>query len=266
MGAWGTGIEQNDTTLDVIREFVEQLRKSPSLADATAGVMQAFEHALADPEETAHLRHGLATGQWRYGKLDRALLDAIRADLAAGIGIASYGAQAKAREKVVRAFVAKLSAPNPKPRAMPKPPKVPKRPRVPRPATFEAGDCLALQLPRKGGWLAALVLVRDVTDIGDGFNVVARLDWKDANAPQPRVFGAPDGSAPPKVRAIAMFPGGPFDGNAKVTVVGRVQVDPARFGIEKTPKFWAWRFVDTGKGREGMEYSGWHGLPELRRF
>jgi len=266
MGAWGTGIEQNDTTLDVIHQFVEHLRRTQSLPKATAGVMHDFAHALDDPEDAAQLRHGLATAQWRYGKLDRALLGAIRADLEAGIGIASYGAEAKAREKAVRAFVAKLSAPNPKPRAMPAPPKVPKRPRVPKPAVFEAGDCLALQLPRKGGWLAALVLARDVSESGDGFNVVARLDWKGANAPQPRVFGAPDGSAPPKVRAIAMFPGGRYDGDAIATVVGRVQVDPAKFGIEKTPHFWAWRFADTGKGREGMEFAGWHGLPELRRY
>lgn len=261
MGAWGVGITQNDTVLDVSHTFVDLLRKTQSVVNAAAGVRKEFAHALANEDEAVQVRLGLALSQWQYGALPPALLKAVRGDLAAQRGIASYGALAAAREKAVRAFVAKLSEPNAKPRALPKPPKVPKRPRATVPAAFVPGDCLALKF-RGPLWRAALVLVSDIGPQGDGFNVVALLDWKGANPPRPRVFTASAGKAIPRLRGMGMFPGA-YEGKAPVTIVGNVSVDPAQFGIEKTPRFWTWRFV---RGLEVIEFARWDVLPELRFY
>jgi hypothetical protein len=261
MGAWGVGITQNDTVLDVSHTFVDQLRKTQSVAKAAAGVRKEFAHALVNEDEAVQVRLGLAMSQWQYGALPPALLKAIHGDLAAGRGIASYGALAAAREKAVRAFIAKLSIPNAKPRALPKPPKVPKRPRPTAPAAFAPGDCLALKF-RGPLWRAALVLVSDIIPHGDGFNVVALLDWKGANPPQPRVFAATPGKTTPRLRGMGMFSGA-YDGKAPATVVGNVSIDPAQFGIEKTPRFWTWRLV---RGPEPIESACWDVLPELRFY
>jgi len=259
MGAWGEGIEESDTVLDVIEIFVDQLRSSQSAAAAAAKVRQEFVHLFgeveADPGDLAHARIGLALVQWRYGALDPALLDEVRADLVARHGIDSYRDAAR-REQVVRAFVAKLAKSNPKPRAFPKPPKVPLRPRKPRLAAFEAGDCLALQLP-SGAYRAALVLVRDRSSDGEEFNIIARLDWQGAQPP------LSDDFASPRLLRIAMYPWGPYKGPARVSVVGRIEVDPALFGIEKMPDFWPWQFVRPGELGQSIAWVGWEDLAGL---
>ena len=185
MGAWGEGIEEDDTVLDVIDTFVEQLRATQDAVAATAKVRQQFMYAGADTDVVAKVRIGLALAQWRYGALESTLLDEVRADLAARRGIDSYRDATK-REQVVQAFAAKLAKSNPKPRAFPK---APKRPRQPKLAAFEAGDCLALRLP-SGAYRAALVLARDRCSDSEEFNVVARLDWQGAQAPPSEIFSS----------------------------------------------------------------------------
>ncbi len=69
MGAWGEGIEESDTVLDVIEMFVEGLRSSQSAAAATAKVRQDLVHVFsegnADPDAVTYVRIGLALAQWR---------------------------------------------------------------------------------------------------------------------------------------------------------------------------------------------------------
>lgn len=259
MGAWGEKIEESDAVLDVIDIFVDQLRSTQSVADATAKVRQEFAYlfaeADADPDGLAHARIGLALVQWRYGALDTTLLEEVRSDLAARIGIDSYS-NAERREQILRAFVAKLAKPNPKPRALPKAPKASARKPRQRHAAFESGDCLALQLPN-GAYRAALVLVRDRCSDHEEFNVVARLDWEGGQVPQPEVF------ASPRLLRIAMYPWGPCKCRARVSVVGRIEVDPALFGIEKMPDYWSWQFVRPGEPRRPMSWIGWEDLAGL---
>lgn len=255
VGAWGEGIEEDDTVLDVIETFVEQLRATQDAVAATAKVRQEFMHAFAaggDPDVIAKVRLGLALSQWRYGSLEPALLDEVRADLEARRAIDSYRDAAR-REQVVRAFAAKLAKPNPKPRAFPKPPKTPQRPTKPKLAAFEAGDCLALRLP-SGAYRAALVLARDRSSDTEEFNVVARLDWQGPHAPPADIFTS---SQP---LHIAMYPPAPYKGAAHASVVDRIQVDPARFGIEKMPDYWSWQIVRPGRPPRPMTWVGWEEL------
>jgi hypothetical protein len=130
------------------------------------------------------------------------------------------------------------------------------RPRKPKRAAFETGDCLALQLSN-GHYRAALVLARDRCSDTEEFNVIARLDWKGAQPPSLEVFSSPC------LLGTAMYPGGPYKGPARVTVVGRVAVDPALFGIEKMQDYWSWRFVRAGQPNRPMSWIGWENLAGL---
>jgi hypothetical protein len=256
MGAWGTGIRQSDKVLDVIDAFVEQLRDTRSIDLATAGVRSQFSDAFADPDSAAHVRIGLALSQWTFGALDRTLLDEIAADLADGRGIDSYGDDAPARRKSVQRFIAALARPNARPRALPKPARARRRP---KPAAFAAGDCLALRAAG-GSWRAAIVLVSDVDPNGDGFNVVARFGAAHSAAPDRATFLPllrPGGTKP---ALIAMFPRAPYNGDAELTVVATVDVDPNTFGIEKTPGFWTWQFTAGARAARPMSWFGWDQL------
>jgi hypothetical protein len=258
MGAWGYGIEENDTVLDVRGTFGDALRESQSLDAATAAVRDAYTLRKPRAHHDAHVRIGLALSQWRYGALDPALLDAIRADLAAGRGIREYDDPA-ARRKVVSAFVARLSKPNPRPRALPKPPKAPKRTSTskPRPTPFAAGECLAVYRPRKGHH-AALVVVADERD---GTNYVARLEWTEKRAPALADFakfagaGKPLPKAPKVTELANMY--GPRTGTTKFTPLGRIDVDPARFGLARTSTSWK-----KTKPPLGIAFREWRDLVE----
>ncbi len=183
--------------------------------------------------------------------LEPTLLDEVRANLASRRGINGY-CNADKREKVLRAFIAKLAKSNPKPRAFPKL----LRPRKPKLAAFEAGDCLALQL-QSGAYRAALVLVRDQCSDSEEFNVIARLDWQGAHPPLSEIF------AKPRLLRITMHPSAPYQGPARVSVVGRIEVDPAQFGIEKMPDYWPWQFVRPDESRRPMPWTGWEDLAGL---
>lgn len=240
MGAWGYGIEDNDTVLDVRGTFGDALRATQSVADATAAVRKEFVVRRPNVDFEAQVRIGLALCQWRHGALDPELLDQLRADLAADRGIDSYD-DPEQRRKVMRAFVARLGKPNPRPKAMPKPPAAPKaakRPAKPQPTPFAAGECLAVYRPRKGHHAAIVV----VADEREGSNYVARLEWKENRAPTLAdfaKFAGPGKTLPkaPKVTELAtMF--GPRTGTTKITPLGRIDVDPARFGLAQTSTSW----------------------------
>jgi hypothetical protein len=267
MGAWGDGIEQDDTVLDVLGTFADALRVAQDVPAASAKVREEFAHLFAapdaDPDDAVQARIGLALAQWRYGALEPALLDAVRDDLVARRGIDSYRDPA-AREKVVRRFVAKLAAPNPRPKAMPKPPKAPKRPVKPKPAAFAAGECLVFRLPT-GAIRGALVLATDVTDAGHGFNVIARLDWPGTTPPTLDDFAAcarrDEGRSPRwRTLGIAMFPWAPYTGTLAPERLGTVDVDPARFGVAPWPDCGSWQFVDAAAGGKGLWWLQWEQL------
>jgi hypothetical protein len=256
MGAWGYGIEENDTVLDVLGTFGDALRESQSLDAAAAAVREEFTLRKPRAHHDALVRIGLALAQWRHGALDPASLDAIRADLATGRGIRDYN-DPVARRKVVEKFIATLAKPNPRPRALPKPPKTPKRPPKPQPTPFAAGECLAVYRPRKGHH-AALVVVADERD---GSNYVARLAWNEKRAPTLADFAKFAGAGKtlpkaPKVTELAnMY--GPRTGTTKITPLGRIDVDPARFGLAQTSTSWK-----KTKPPLGIAFREWRDLVE----
>jgi len=74
MGAWGTGVRQDDFVLDVAGEFEDHLKDGNSLGDATAFVRRKFSDALDDEDEGPLFWLALADMQWKYGDLDPSVL------------------------------------------------------------------------------------------------------------------------------------------------------------------------------------------------
>jgi hypothetical protein len=70
MGAWGTGIFQDDTSCDIRDDYNGSLGDGLSGPQATARVLSAHKTSLADPSESGVVWLALASVQWRHGRLE----------------------------------------------------------------------------------------------------------------------------------------------------------------------------------------------------
>ena len=181
MGAWGTGILQDDTVLDVIGDFEDSLKNGRSLEDARAKIEQRIGSSLTDPDSEPGVRFGLAEAQWRFGAVDPDVLAAAKAAAEADDALWSEGAakDRAARRKKVESFLRKIEVANPKPRRRPK--------IVVRKPKFAAGDCLAIALSN-GKFGAAFVIVADHTQVEYGKNLIGVLDYMSDEPPGLEVF------------------------------------------------------------------------------
>jgi hypothetical protein len=186
MGASGVGIRADDLVCDVVGRFEAGLKAGQSTEISRQRILKDFEDALADPDDGPLVWIGLAEAQWTYGAADPDVVARVKADVDRGVGLQRWSEispKLEAKRKAVLAdFVAKVGAPNPRPR---KPPRL-----VVRPPKFAPGDCLGVKL-QSGEFAAALVLAADASNPEYGRNLVGVLDWIGAQAPVLRDFDAP---------------------------------------------------------------------------
>jgi len=69
MGAWGTGLYQDDITCDIKDEYLDLLRVGYSNIDATSYLIEHNTNTLSDEEETPLFWFALADTQHKYGRL-----------------------------------------------------------------------------------------------------------------------------------------------------------------------------------------------------
>lgn len=69
MGVWGTGLYQNDTSLDVKDEFVDKLHRGKSPEEITAEMIEDYSCIMDDPDEASFFWFALADTQWKRGML-----------------------------------------------------------------------------------------------------------------------------------------------------------------------------------------------------
>jgi len=258
MGAWGTGIRQDDVVRDVLGFFEDRLKNGDSIAQGTRAALAEFAEVLKDVDEAPRVWIGIADAQWTYGELDRQVLDRVRADLRQGAGLAPWQEESdralRKRVRVLQQFVAKLETPNPRPRKCPK--------RVVRAPKFAAGDCLAVALP-DGRYAAALVLAADHARPEYGKNLIAVLDYLSDRKPHVEVFTERRWLRRPGDWQPEYAPQGPFDiawydaagfrkEQHRFEIIGRIRLrasDP-----KDSSTFSPWRnlglgAVETGLGR-----------------
>lgn len=182
MGAWGYGIRQDDTVLDVIGSFEDSLKRGKRIEAATKDVRETYSASLEDPDDAPLIWIGLAEAQWTFGGLEQVVLQTVKDDLASGRSLTAWEEDDRGlakRKAALEKFIAKIEAPNPRPR---KPPKI-----VSRPPKFRAGDCLAVRLSN-GKYGAALVLAADHSNVEYGKNLIGVLDFLSEERPPLTVF------------------------------------------------------------------------------
>jgi len=182
MGAWGVGILQDDTVSDVVGFVKDRIKSGESVAIATDSALAHFSELEDDKNDAPLLWLALAHVQWTYGSLEDRILERVREDLQLGNSLGLWNDDAKAlakRKEALNKFFNKIAVPNQKPSALPR--------LVVRKAPFKAGDCLSILLD-DGRYTAALVLKADNTNPEYGKNLVASLDYLEAEPPYLEFF------------------------------------------------------------------------------
>jgi hypothetical protein len=238
VGAWGDGIKQDDTVLDVIGDFDEYVRSGVPPHEATQKVLQKWSGV--DPDEQASLWIGLAESQWQYGVATPETIARI-ARFASGEGQHLWKEQGdkvyERRLKKLEAFHSKLREPNPRPR---RPKKL-----IVRRAKFETGSCLAIRC-HDGNYIAALVVGINEQNPEYGQTIVLVLDYYSATLPAINDFQL----APPLRLNFGQWGGaihvahcGPQGFNkirADINVIGKVEV-PGRFRSLDVRTYASWQ-------------------------
>ena len=149
MGAWGTGILQNDTTADIWEEFKEYYNKGLSPKAIRIKLEKEYK-PQKDVEYYGEIWTAIAHGQWMCGELEDYTLEKVKA--ATNEKWLTLWAEdkrlLKQRINALNEFIEKIQNPRPAPL---------KRKRVvERPAFFKKGDVIGIKV-NEHGYLAALV-------------------------------------------------------------------------------------------------------------
>src|SRR5687767_14549276 len=179
MGAWGSGIRQDDFVCDVIGAFEDALKAGKNVADATKHVRKQFSSELDEDDEPLFW---IALAEWTFGEVEAHVLKRVKSDFDTGRSLVACEEDQRGlsrRRKALENFIRKIESPNPRRR---KPPKI-----VVRAPKFRIGDCLSITLAN-GQFGAALVLAADHTQVEYGQNLIGILDYLSSQKPPMNVF------------------------------------------------------------------------------
>ena len=116
MGAWGTGLYQDDTAMEVREYYQELLKKGISNEESLECVLEAFEDALEDADDAPPFWFGLSDTQWKLGRLTDEVRAQALALLTSGADLACWEdatkGQKNARKKCCRHWRSGYGRPN----------------------------------------------------------------------------------------------------------------------------------------------------------
>ncbi len=188
MGAWGFGVLQDDTALDVRADYLKHFNGGRGREETLRRLKHEYAGCMGDPDEEPVFWLAVAACEWECGQLSKPVLTRVRRIVQRGLGLDRWAAEGptvlRHRRARLAAFLKSIEEPNPKPR-------VP-RPAIKRKPVFEPGDCLGVR-KSNGRYGAVLVLDGDPesSDPGVetfGVNVVGVLEYDSARKPGPTVF------------------------------------------------------------------------------
>jgi hypothetical protein len=186
MGAWGTGILDDDTACDVYDDYLNRFNEGEQHTAIRKALLEDYADIAKDKRDEYYSVFwlALAQAQWDCGALQPDTLRRIRRIVEVGedrdwIDPKSVGR----RKRVLSCFLNKISKPRVHPHK-------PRKPRF-KPAIYEPGDCLAIHLP-DGDYGAALVLVADNSGRFNGSNLIGLLHYKSPQKPTREVFKQPE--------------------------------------------------------------------------
>jgi hypothetical protein len=186
MGAWGTGIFQNDTASDLRDEYRDHIGNGLSGPEATSRILESYASSLADPGEADVVWLALAATQWRCGRLEPQALEKALAIIDSGSDLARWKAASNADYLKRRAALEKLriQLTSPQPAAK----KI--RRRVLAECDWQVGELTSYRL--LSGKLILFRMIGLHTDKGGKSPTLELLDWSgDAVPPEDQLRSMP---------------------------------------------------------------------------
>ena len=117
MGAWGTGLYQDDVAMDVRDTYKDQLHRGKTGEEITQELMEDYEDLLDDMEDGPVFWFALADTQWALGRLEDDVKERALSYLENGGDAWRWetegAAKVRAREKVLQKLKEKLNTPQP---------------------------------------------------------------------------------------------------------------------------------------------------------
>lgn len=151
MGAWGTGILQEDFAADIYGDFMDAYDGGQQPAEISAALRSKYAEELGTPETAASFWLALAKAQWECAHLEPAVLAKVQSIARSGDALVGWDHEPdrKRRLRSVAQFAHQLEHP-------PKRIRRPIKHRAPK-VIYDAGTCLSVAL-HSGGYGAAIVL------------------------------------------------------------------------------------------------------------
>ena len=176
MGAWGTGIFQDDMACDVRDSYRDFLGEGMSGPDAKARILKEFSSILGDAHESGVLWMALAAVQWKLGRLDEETkAEALRV-IESGTDLERWNPSSKDYEKrkaALEKLRVQLTSPQPASRKVPR--------RILCESRWSEGDLFGYRL--LDGRLILFKVIGHHTDKGGKYPVCHLLDWIGEDVP-----------------------------------------------------------------------------------
>lgn len=174
MGAWGTGIFQDDTACDIRDEYRDHIGDGLSGPEATARILKSYAGSLADPGEVGVVWLALAATQWRCGRLEQETLEKALAIIDSGSDLARWkGADDRKRRDALEKLRIQLTSPQPEEKKI--------RRRVLSECDWQVGELISYRL-LSGKYVVFRTLGLH-SDKGGKSPYVELLDWSGETAP-----------------------------------------------------------------------------------
>ncbi|HEV2135210.1 MAG TPA: DUF4259 domain-containing protein [Terracidiphilus sp.] len=186
MGAWGTGIFQNDTANDIRDEYRDHIGNGLSGPEATARVLKNYASSLADPDEAGVVWLALAATQWLCGRLEPEALEKALAVIDSGSDLERWKSASNAdylkRRAALEKLRVQLTSPQPEPKKI--------RRRALAECDWQEGEIISYRL--LSGKLILMRMIGLHNDKGGRSPYFELLDWSgDAVPPEDQFRSAP---------------------------------------------------------------------------
>ena len=161
MGAWGTGILQNDTTADVWAEYKHLYNLGHSATEIRKKLETEY-NPDNDEDEFADFWTGIVHSQWMCGELETVSLLKVKECIENDKGLYLWKEDKKyynKRVKVLRAFIEKVQTPKEKP--------LKRKKIILCPAYFKKGDIVSIEL-ESNQYIYALAFEKEHDEIDGG--------------------------------------------------------------------------------------------------
>lgn len=175
MGAWGTGIFQDDTACDIRDDYKECLGDGLSGPEATTRILSEYKSSFADPDGSGAAWLALASVQWKHGRLDETTLEQALRVIDSGSDLARWADSRNLakRRAVLEKLRAEITSPQPAQKKV--------RKQVRASCDWPVGAVIAYRLT--SGNLSIFRVIGFHVDKGGTFPICELLDWTGTETP-----------------------------------------------------------------------------------